>query len=112
MVHQLIISKGLEEKLKVEWPSQIGRDDDLWQHEWLDHGCFEDFTCEQYFKKRVHIFKLCRVQEALAKDGILPSGKETNTKHVKKALKTENSNLANTELICNKKTSDRSYILF
>jgi len=43
-----------------------------------NHGVFGDFTYEEYFKKGLYFHKLCRVQEALAKDDILPSEKRYN----------------------------------
>jgi len=56
----------LEEELKVEWPSLIGRDDNLWKHEWSDHGCFGEISVVKSILKKV-IFTSCAVSKGSGK---------------------------------------------
>ncbi|KEH18194.1 tyrosine kinase [Medicago truncatula] len=73
--------------LMTEWPSLTGgKHQNLWMHEWSKHGDSVGFRPPTYFKTALELHNKCRVQQALAKEGIKPGGAEISFKTFKEAL--------------------------
>lgn len=86
----------------TEWPSLTGgKHQNLWMHEWSKHGDSVGFRPPTYFKTALELHNKCRVQQALAKEGIKPGGAEISFKTFKEAL--EKQGLGKTELMCNQR---------
>ena len=54
------------DRLNVEWCSDIGSNDDFWEHEWKKHGsCMfcENMTEFQYFNKALELFEQVKKED-------------------------------------------------
>jgi ribonuclease I len=74
-------SKKLSLRMRRDWPSLYDKtSEELWKHEWEQHGYFSDMNCEDYCRKGLFFHQNCDVKKALEESGIHPSNNPINTK--------------------------------
>lgn len=94
------LSKKMSLRMRREWPSLYQKSsEELWQHEWEQHGYFSDMTCDEYRIKVLFFHQNCDVKKALEESGILPSNNPIDTKFFMDQLA---SKIGKPELMCHK----------
>ncbi|KAL6539272.1 hypothetical protein OROGR_011927 [Orobanche gracilis] len=71
------MTEKLLEELRLNWPNtHMGKtDEELWEHEWNNHGRYSQFTQVEYFEAMLHVLKKCKISTEVPSDFVVPINK-------------------------------------
>ncbi|GAU10980.1 hypothetical protein TSUD_112730 [Trifolium subterraneum] len=85
-----LLPPTLVAKLRISWPSLIGRDEAFWKNQWRNHGTcsFSKFGQAQYFELGNSLWENMDLFDILEKEGIAPApGKMYDQNDIIQAIK-------------------------